>query len=182
MAVGLSALSYITILVLTCVRGCDEGLGQLGKKKSNDLNGNRTRDLPDCGTVPHPTTLPCTHIAISVLSSMSVEKTNSVVRVPGCRSRGPGLIPGATRSPEVVGLERGPIHLRCYLKEKVAALVKKTEIKAVVDPQRSLCDTSPQKLALTSPTSGGRSVGIVRSRTNATELSLYIYTPSALLH
>jgi hypothetical protein len=29
---------------------------------------------------------------------------------------------------------------------------------------------SPQKLALTSPTSGGRSVGIVLSRTKATEL------------
>jgi len=28
----------------------------------------------------------------------------------------------------------------------------------------------PQKLALTSPTSGGRSVGIVRSRTKATEV------------
>jgi hypothetical protein len=28
----------------------------------------------------------------------------------------------------------------------------------------------PQKLALTSPTSGGRSVGIVRSRAKATEL------------
>jgi len=33
----------------------------------------------------------------------------------------------------------------------------------------------PQKLALTSPTGGGRSVGIVRSRTKATELLLYIY-------
>ena len=30
----------------------------------------------------------------------------------------------------------------------------------------------PQKLALTSPTDGGRSVGIVRSRTKATEFSL----------
>ena len=29
----------------------------------------------------------------------------------------------------------------------------------------------PQKLALTSPTDGGRSVGIVRSRTKATEFS-----------
>jgi hypothetical protein len=29
----------------------------------------------------------------------------------------------------------------------------------------------PQKLALTSPTSGGRSVGIVRSQTQATEFS-----------
>ena len=33
----------------------------------------------------------------------------------------------------------------------------------------------PQKLALTSPTGGGRSVGIVRSRTKATEFSL-VYT------
>jgi len=32
----------------------------------------------------------------------------------------------------------------------------------------------PQKLALTSPTGGGRSVGIVRVRTKATEFS-YIY-------
>jgi hypothetical protein len=33
----------------------------------------------------------------------------------------------------------------------------------------------PEKLALTSPTSGGRSVGIVRSRTQTTELVIYIY-------
>ena len=34
----------------------------------------------------------------------------------------------------------------------------------------------PQKLALTSPTGGGRSVGIVRLRTKATEFSyIYIY-------
>ena len=32
----------------------------------------------------------------------------------------------------------------------------------------------PQKLALTSPTGGGRSVGIVRSRTKATEFSLVV--------
>jgi hypothetical protein len=32
----------------------------------------------------------------------------------------------------------------------------------------------PQKLALTSPTSDGRSVGIVRSRTKATEFSLVL--------
>ena len=32
----------------------------------------------------------------------------------------------------------------------------------------------PQKLALTSPTGGGRSVGIVRSRTKATEFSFSI--------
>ena len=33
----------------------------------------------------------------------------------------------------------------------------------------------PQKLALTSPTGGGRSVGIVRVRTKATEFSLVTY-------
>ena len=38
----------------------------------------------------------------------------------------------------------------------------------------------PQKLALTSPTGGGRSVGIVRVRTKATELSLYCYTKNEL--
>ena len=32
----------------------------------------------------------------------------------------------------------------------------------------------PQKLALTSPTGGGRSVGIVRSRTKAMEFSLIL--------
>ena len=37
----------------------------------------------------------------------------------------------------------------------------------------------PQKLALTSPTGGSRSVGMVRSRTKATEFSLlYISLPS----
>ena len=34
----------------------------------------------------------------------------------------------------------------------------------------------PQKLALTSPTRGGRFVGIVRSRTKATEFSLVLVT------
>jgi hypothetical protein len=33
----------------------------------------------------------------------------------------------------------------------------------------------PQRLALTSPTSGGRSVGIVRSRTQATEFSFSFF-------
>jgi hypothetical protein len=41
------------------------------------------------------------------------------------------------------------------------------------DPFRGPRDTLyPQKLALTSPTSGGRSVGIVRLRTKATEFFL----------
>jgi hypothetical protein len=38
-----------------------------------------------------------------------------------------------------------------------------------------------QKLALTSPTGGGRSVGIVRSRTKATEFSLVLSIFDALI-
>jgi hypothetical protein len=64
---------------------------------------------------------------------------------------------------EVVGLERGPLS---YLNEKVAAPVKKTRINDRGDPLRWPRDTLyQQKLAPTSPTSGGRSVGIVRLRT-----------------
>jgi hypothetical protein len=54
--------------------------------------------------------------------------------------------------------------------DEISSLVLKTEYTAV-----GICHAdhvSPlylQKLALTSPTSGGRSVGIVRLRTNATE-------------
>jgi hypothetical protein len=33
----------------------------------------------------------------------------------------------------------------------------------------------PQKLAITSPTSGGRTVGIVRSRTQTMEFSLFLF-------
>jgi hypothetical protein len=47
------------------------------------------------------------------------------------------------------------------MKEKVAALAQKTEITTVRD--------ALQKLALTSPTSGGRSVGVVCSRIQATQ-------------
>jgi hypothetical protein len=43
------------------------------------------------------------------------------------------------------------------------------------DPSRCpLCTLYPQTLALTSPTSGGRSVGIVRSRTQATEFVIFV--------
>jgi hypothetical protein len=47
-----------------------------------------------------------------------------------------------------------------------------------VDPSRWPRETLyPQKLALTSPTSGGSSVGIVRSRTEATEFSFSFQFP-----
>jgi hypothetical protein len=51
--------------------------------------------------------------------------------------------------------------------------VLKTEINGYGNSLRWLRNTLyPQRLALTSPTSGGRSVGIVRLRTMATEFSL----------
>jgi hypothetical protein len=55
-------------------------------------------------------------------------------------------------------------------------LRSRKEINGRGDPLRWPRDTPlyPQKLALTSPTGGGRSVGIVRSRTKAMEFSFYM--------
>jgi hypothetical protein len=94
-----------------------------------------------------------------------------VVRVPGYRSRGPGF--DFRRYQifwEIVGLERGTLSLVRIIEEllerKVAAPVYKTEINDRGDSLRWPRDTLyPLKLALTSPASGGRSIGIVRWRT-----------------
>jgi hypothetical protein len=76
-----------------------------------------------------------------------------------------------------MGLERGPLSLVSTTEE----LLERTrggcglEIREYGrrDPSRWPRGTLyPQKLALTSPTSGGRRIGIVRSRTKATEFSL----------
>jgi hypothetical protein len=61
------------------------------------------------------------------------------------------------------------------LEGKVVAPVYKTEINDRENPLRWPRDTLyPQKLALTSSTSGGRSVGILCSRTKATEISFFL--------
>jgi hypothetical protein len=100
-----------------------------------------------------------------------------VVRVTGHRSGSPGF---DSRRYQIfwviVGLERGPHSLvritEELLERKVAAPVYKTEINGRGDPLRWLRDTLyPLKLALTSLTSGGRSVGIVRWGTKATEFN-----------
>ena len=58
------------------------------------------------------------------------------------------------------------------MNKKVVAPVQKTEINGCGDRCADhVTPLYPQKLALTSPTGGGRSVGIVRSRTKATEFS-----------
>jgi hypothetical protein len=75
---------------------------------------------------------------------------------------------------EVVGLERGPPSLVSTTEELLGRNSRDSglEIREYGrgDPLRRPRDTLyPQRFALTSPTSGGRSVGIVRLRTKATE-------------
>jgi hypothetical protein len=81
---------------------------------------------------------------------------------------------------KVVGLERGPLGLVSTTEElldrKVAAPVYKTENTAVgIRHSSHVAPSIRKKLAVTSPTSGGRSVGIVRSRTQTMEFSLVLF-------
>jgi hypothetical protein len=74
-----------------------------------------------------------------------------------------------------VGLEWGSLSLVSTTEElldrKVAAPVQKTENTAVgIRHADHVAPFYPLKLAISSPTSGGRSVGIVRSRTQTTDL------------
>jgi hypothetical protein len=100
------------------------------------------------------------------------------VIVPGYRSRGTGSIPGATRFFwEVVCLERGPLSIVSTIEE---LLWRKSSGSGLEDREhgrreplrRPRCTLYPQKLALASPTSGGRLVGIVRSRAQDKEFFL----------
>jgi hypothetical protein len=75
---------------------------------------------------------------------------------------------------EVVGLERGPLSLGSTIEEllerKRSGYGLENREYDRREPSRWPHDTLyPQKLELTSPTNGGRSVSIVRSRTQATE-------------
>jgi hypothetical protein len=88
-----------------------------------------------------------------------------VVRVPGYRSGGPGSIPGTSRKKKVVGLERSPLSLVSTTEElldrKVAAPVYETENTAMeIRHADHVAPSIYKKLAITSPTSGGRSVSI----------------------
>jgi hypothetical protein len=75
---------------------------------------------------------------------------------------------------EVVGLERGPLSFVSTTEELLERKGNGSGLEnreyGRRDPSRWPCGIlCPQKLVLTSPTSGGRSVGIVRSRTQTTE-------------
>jgi hypothetical protein len=98
-----------------------------------------------------------------------------MVRVPGYRSRGPEF--NSRRYQifwEVVGLERGPLSLVSTIEDLLGRNSSGSGLEnreyGRGDPFRSPRDTLyPQKLAVISSTSGGRSVGIVRLRTKTTE-------------
>jgi hypothetical protein len=78
----------------------------------------------------------------------------------------------------VVSPERGPLSLVGIIEEVLGG---KSSCSGLESREYSRRDASrsprgtlyPQKLALISPTNGGRSVGIVRSRTQATEFSFF---------
>jgi hypothetical protein len=77
---------------------------------------------------------------------------------------------------KVVGLERGPLSLVSTIEELLGRKNSCSSIESQEygrrDPSRLPRDTFyTQKLSLTSLTRSGRSVGIVRSRTQATEFS-----------
>jgi hypothetical protein len=78
-----------------------------------------------------------------------------------------------------VAVERGPLSLVSTIEEllerKSSGSGLETKNTAVGIRQADhVASSIHKKLALTSPTSGGRSVGIVRSRTKATEFSLVL--------
>jgi hypothetical protein len=83
---------------------------------------------------------------------------------------------------EVVGLERGPLSLvstiEGLLERKSSGSGLESRVYCRRNPSRwPRGILYPQKLTLNSATSRGRSVGIVRSLTQATEFSFYISTP-----
>jgi hypothetical protein len=104
-----------------------------------------------------------------------------VVWVPGYRCRDPWF--DSRRYQvfwEVVLLERGPLSLLSTVEEvlgrKSSGSCPENREYSRRDPLRWPRNTLyPQKLALTSPTSGGRLVGIVPSRTKTTEFSLFLW-------
>jgi hypothetical protein len=103
-----------------------------------------------------------------------------VRRVPGYRSRGPGFDPRRYQIFwEVLGLERGSLSLVSTIEELLGRNISGSGLEnrehGRGEPFGWPRDTLyQQKLALTSPTRGGRSVGIVRLRTKTTEFVLNV--------
>jgi hypothetical protein len=78
------------------------------------------------------------------------------------------------------GLYRGPLSLVSTIEDLLGRKSSDAGLEyreySLRDPSRwPRCTLYPLKLALTSPISCGRSVGIVRSRTQATEFNFYLF-------
>jgi hypothetical protein len=90
-----------------------------------------------------------------------------VSRVSSYKSRGPGSIPIATTFSEKYWVCNG-VHSASWVQWRSGSGLENEEYGRR-DPSRWARGTLyPQKLVLNLPTSGGRSVGIVRSRTQIT--------------
>jgi hypothetical protein len=103
-----------------------------------------------------------------------------VVRVSGYRFRGPGSdFRRYQIFREVEGLERGPLSLVSIIEELLGRNSSGSGLGSREYTVWICCADDTfylQRLALASPTSGSRLVGIVRSRTQATEfVSSYSY-------
>jgi hypothetical protein len=102
-----------------------------------------------------------------------------VVRIPGCRSRGPAFDSRRYKIFwQVVCLEQGPLSLVSTIEELLGRNGSGSSLAVREygrgDPSRSPHDTLyPQELALTSPIRGGRSAIIVHLRTEATEFFVF---------
>jgi hypothetical protein len=113
-----------------------------------------------------------TRLVFRIISHILHSRSGLVVRVSSHRFRGPGF---DSRRYQifwaVVGLERGPLSLvsttQGLLERKRSDLGLESREYGRRDPSCwPLATFYPQKLPLTSPTSGGRLVSIVRSRTS----------------
>jgi hypothetical protein len=105
-----------------------------------------------------------------------------MVKVPDYRFRGLGFDSAHYQIFwEIVVLERGPLGLVSTIEELLGTDSSGSGLKSREygrgDPLRWPRDTLYPQLVLTSPTSGCRSVGIVRSRTQATEFVLFVRIP-----
>jgi hypothetical protein len=78
-----------------------------------------------------------------------------------------------------VGLERGPLILLSTTDELLGRKSSGSDLESGEYGRRGP-SCWPQKLALTSPTGSGRSVGIVRLRTQATEFKVFFLVSNVL--
>jgi hypothetical protein len=134
------------------------------KQALRNVGGRRWCRIVHSGGLNLQTTLP-NHLL----------ETAYVIRVPGYRSRGPGFDPRRFQIFwEGVGLERGPLSLMRITEELLGGNSSGSgSLNPRIRPWGSLALTT-QKLALTSPTCGGRSVDIVRLRTKTTKKTNYL--------